>query len=126
MSHYVHHVPGRLRIKVPQLKRNNNRAADLESLLANQDGILGSEINVLTGSVVINYDRSVCSAEQIMTAMRAERHLAAEAQLAKKPAKDGISGSVANVGDNIAKALMGFVVEKALERSATALIGAIL
>jgi hypothetical protein len=126
MSHYVHHVPGRLRIKTPHLKRNHNRAAEVQSLLDTHTGIVSSQVNVLTGSVLISYDKALTTAEQIMAAMKDNKHLATEASLATATSNPRVTRTVSAVGDNVGKALFGFVVEKALERSAMALIGAIL
>jgi hypothetical protein len=126
MSHYVHHVPGRIRIKTPHLKRNRSRAAEVQALLDAHEGIISREINILTGSVVIGYDKEITSAEQIMAAMKDNHHLANEARINKVASNGKTAHTVSTVGDNLAKVVVGFVVEKALERSATALIGALL
>lgn len=126
MSHYVHHVPGRIRIKTPHLKRNSSRAAEVQALLDTHEGIVSREINILTGSVVIGYDKEITSADHILAAMKDNHHLASEAGINKTAGNGRTARTVSTVGDNLAKVVVGFVVEKALERSATALIGAIL
>jgi hypothetical protein len=55
---YIHHVPGRLRVRVPEVRRNPTAAASLEQVLQDTPGVRSVEARELTGSVVILYDRS--------------------------------------------------------------------
>ncbi len=55
MSYYLHDVPGRLRVKSPLVKNNQKVADEIKKLLALVHGINSVEINLITGSVLINY-----------------------------------------------------------------------
>ena len=56
MSYYLHHVPGRLRVRTPFIKGNEKRASEVQTLLGSIHGIRSTSVNTVTGSVVIHYD----------------------------------------------------------------------
>jgi copper chaperone CopZ len=56
MLAYTHFVPGRLRVKIPEL-RNPRRAAETEAEIAALPAVTKVVANPITGSVTINYDR---------------------------------------------------------------------
>lgn len=124
MSHYVHHVPGRLRIKAPHLKRNERQASAMQQALDNARGVVNAEVNTLTGSVVINYDHNVTTPHHIWDHLR--HHGLIETKLALDHAGDAVSHTIHKTAAAAGKFATGFVLEKVLERSAVALIGAIL
>ena len=59
MKHYIHHVPGRVRMKNPDFKGNTTLLQEVASCFQGQEGIEGIETNPLTGSVVILYDQQI-------------------------------------------------------------------
>ena len=124
MTHYIHHVPGRLRVKTPVVKRNEARAAAVRELLSAQQGLLRCDVNVITGSIVVSYDTDVTSAEAIMEALGAGGYLLNTAPVKGmvSNSSQAVSGVVSEIGGNVSKAVVGFLVE----RSAAALIGALL
>jgi hypothetical protein len=124
MSHYVHHVPGRLRVKSPELKRNERNAATLQQALGSARGVTAAEVNTLTGSVVISYDRHTTSPHHIWDTLK--QHGLIDAQLALEHAGDAVTHAVGKAAQSVGKFAAGFVLEKVLERSAVALIGAVL
>ena len=127
MSHYIHHVTGRLRVKTPLLKRNEPRAAAVKELLAREDGVLSSDVNLVTGSIVITYDHALITPERIVDALKANGFVSETAEIGavREPAPQ--AAKVArDVSENLGKVVFGFVVEKMVERSAVALIGALL
>lgn len=132
MSHYVHHLPGRLRVKTAIIKRNETEAARLRNLLAELDGVRAHEVNIVTGSILITYDIDTTDVQTILTFLKDHGYVTGMIVLDHRqnlPAKVSSKGG-AKIGSNMGKAfgeaVFGFVVEKALERSAVALIGAIL
>lgn len=56
MSYYIHNVPGRLRIKSPVIKNNRVVADELKKSLSSLYGIGTVDINLTTGSLLINYN----------------------------------------------------------------------
>jgi copper chaperone CopZ len=124
MTHYVHHVPGRLRVKNPFLKRNERQAELVLNLLDSIDGIEKTDVNLITGSIVITYDKSGLNADNILDVLT--KHGFTSVTQVPTGSGDALSHAFANAGQGISKVIFGMMVEKALERSATALIGAIL
>ncbi|MEW6765868.1 MAG: HMA2 domain-containing protein [Pseudomonadota bacterium] len=127
----VHHVPGRLRLKVPALKRNERHAARAHACLAAMEGIRELQVNRLTGSIVIHYERDAMIAEVVVDHLRAEGLLDIRADDTPKRAEawKGVKvdkGRMASAGGKVGKKVVNILVEKAVERSAVALIGAIL
>jgi hypothetical protein len=55
-AHIVHHVPGRLRLKVPEAKGNADFLEDVKAALGPIQGIREIEVNSVTGSVLVHYD----------------------------------------------------------------------
>ena len=55
MTYYVHQVPGRMRVRIPQIRQNPYLAAEIESLLELK-GVEKVVVNRLTGSVVVGYN----------------------------------------------------------------------
>src|ERR1700680_1567784 len=56
MTCYVHHVPGRLRVRVPAAKDNATNAVRLVTRLNTLEGITSVAANEVTGSILIRYD----------------------------------------------------------------------
>lgn len=52
----VHHIPGRLRLKLPRAKGNQALLQHVKESLSPQPGIRRVEVNPTTGSVVIHYN----------------------------------------------------------------------
>jgi hypothetical protein len=55
-AHVAHHVPGRLRLKVPGAKGNPEFLEKVKDALAPISGITEIEVNPVTGSVLVQYD----------------------------------------------------------------------
>ncbi|MGD0661801.1 MAG: HMA2 domain-containing protein [Syntrophorhabdales bacterium] len=67
MTCYMHHVPGRLRIRTPLVKNNRNVAAEVESLLLAVPGVDDVTINLTTGSCLVKYDLSMTKRDDIIS-----------------------------------------------------------
>lgn len=123
MAHYIHHVPGRLRLRTPRLKRDAQRAAAAEALVQTIEGVTEVRANSVTGSLTVAYQRDVVSADAILEALAQRGYY--EPELVQHADRQ-LPAMAARAGDVLGKALFGMVLEKAVERSAFALIGAIL
>lgn len=122
MKQYVHHVPGRLRVKSHALKRNAGEAAAIRTALMAIDGVLSAEVNLLTGSLTVRYDPQRCAFGTIAT------YLEAIGQLRDR-ADPSIAGPTTEVPAAVAVAgrmLLRSVLEKLVERSAVAMVAAII
>lgn len=123
MGHYIHHVPGRLRIRTRKLKRDAGRAKAAEQLLQSIDGIISVRANEITGSITLTYERDTVSSEAILSTLAAHGYYEPGAV---RHADGQSHDMAARTGDTLGKVLFGFVVKEAVERSAVALIGALL
>ncbi|MBZ0159209.1 MAG: hypothetical protein K8G79_03585 [bacterium] len=69
MSHYIHDIPGRLRVRTPVIQRNPHLAQEVYGLLAVLRGIESVTVKVVTGSIVIHYDHKVIRSREIIAAL---------------------------------------------------------
>src|SRR5574341_1041383 len=66
MHHYMHSIPGRLRVRTPFMKRNVGMEQEVLALLRPFDGINAIATNPVTGSIVITYEAEVVTAGVII------------------------------------------------------------
>jgi hypothetical protein len=52
----VHQVPGRIRMKIPSAKGNEEQLASYKEVLSLIPGVEGIDLNPVTGSIVLKYD----------------------------------------------------------------------
>lgn len=133
MIHHLHHVPGRLRLRVPAIKRNEHHARTVGSVLRETDGVLRHEVSSVTGSVVVHYAPGRLDPQRLIDRLRELAPPAAPAttgtalvpwQPVSAPRQPGVGerGLVQQIG----KALATSLTEKLIERSALALVAALL
>ena len=119
MNRYSHHIPGRLRVRIGAVKRNAPIAHGLQKAIQAMRGISSVDVNLLTGSVLVRYDPSACNTRALMSIF--ERHGHRPDQAAKT---SDISQN--SIGEKVARTVMGFLIEAAVERAALAFISAVL
>jgi hypothetical protein len=122
MSSYVHHVPGRLRVRTAAVKRNPQAAALARQSLSAVSGVLSAETNTLTGSVTVRYDPSTISQHGIFDVLQRDGY----ARVGGLETPSGPESVVNGYADAIAEKLTTLVVKRILKRSAVALIGALI
>jgi copper chaperone CopZ len=122
----VHHVPGRLRLRIAAVKRNPGRAKVVEDLIEGRPGITSVDANTLTGSVTVIYDTDAITPTEILGILRDRGFVVAGGtEVAQVGGPDPDAAITTEVGDFLAKILVGAVLEKVVERSALALIAAL-
>ncbi|NWG87064.1 MAG: hypothetical protein HXY26_06055 [Hydrogenophilaceae bacterium] len=124
MSHYIHHVPGRLRVKSPLLKRNEHHAVRTKEYIDTLNGVLSSEINTVTGSLVVKYDTALVRVEHLLNSLRDLGHLHPHHQYHHR--QPIVYAGGVSPAQKFSDTLVNKLVETALERSATALIAALI
>ena len=115
----IHHVPGRLRLKALELKRNPELARRAEVTLRRQRGVRSAEVNGLTGSLLVYYDTELVDGQSVLALIRNELSLRVERRQKQTQTAPAIDQKVAN-------ALFWWALEKVVERSVPLMIGAIL
>jgi hypothetical protein len=114
MDYYVHHVPGRLRVKLPILKSRPEREHQIVQLFDDVEGIELVSANPLTGSLVIHYDAERIHSEDMLEILKDNGHLD-DARIKKSQNLE--HGAFSKTGQAVGKALFGWAVGKALENS---------
>jgi hypothetical protein len=126
---YVHHVPGRLRIRLHQLKANVLAAQAACEALRPLPGVTHVDSNPATGSVTIRYNRCESALHEVWRVLHHEGLVASPVPdlgvpIETEPARGVTTGS--RLISSATEAAIGFLVEKLIERSAIALIGALI
>lgn len=133
---HLHHVPGRLRVRLALLKGHARAIVPLHCELLAIPGVRSASINAHSGSVTIFYDRARFETEALWSTLRRLGYLEPEPQSAAAPAiaapafatnviptGAAPTGALASaVGGAIAEAVAGELVKHVLGRSAGALI----
>lgn len=121
MSHYIHNTPGRLRLKIPSLKRNIHEINELTLLLKQRPGIQFFDVNSITGSVTINYDQHCTSVSKLLELLSQEGYV----DLAKLvPSHQHMDRIFSRVGETASKALLNIAVDRVLQGSPLSMIAA--
>lgn len=114
MTCFVHHVPGRLRVKIAWLKHQEHQAEKIRNLFSGLYGIDNIAVNTLTGSVVLNYDSSLFSVDQLLNILKYNNVIDSNQRIIFE---EPVSKRSTQMGMAIGKAVFSWAVGKALERS---------
>lgn len=117
MSHYSHHIPGRLRVRVGAVKRNAQNARTLQMGIQGMSGVRSVEVNLLTGSILVLYDPDRCDTCAVLSLFNSWGHKQ------DSGSSDPFGGGFP---EKVAKTVAGYLIEMAVERAAVALIAAVL
>jgi hypothetical protein len=123
MNYYIHNVPGRLRIKIPSIRRNPAKCGAVQELLMHLDGVERIQLTELTGSVVINYDAQKIEPQDMIDFLKDNGYFDG----AKAISHDAhIQTAASEAGGKIVRAVFGWAVGKALEDSGLSLLAALI
>lgn len=112
MSYYMHNVPGRLRVKSPVIKNNRTAADELKKILSMLNGIAAVDINLTTGSLLVNYNNKTVKYNDIIDILQrkgyfdASKALTNDEYLHKAASKAG-----ALIGKSIFSTFAGMALE---------------
>jgi hypothetical protein len=123
MSYYIHNVPGRLRIKIPLIRRNPAKCLAVQDLLMHLDGVERIKITELTGSVVIYYDPQMIHSQDMIQILKNNDYFD-ESQAISHDAH--IQTAASKAGMQIGRAVFGWAVGKALEGSGLSLLAVLI
>jgi copper chaperone CopZ len=116
MNDYIHHIPGRMRVRCASIRRNPAAAPALKADLEKHPGVRSVEIRPLTGSLVIRYDPATANLAALLDVLPATRWTASGPSALGRPDLRGA----------VAKAVIGVAVQTAVEQSLIALAAALL
>lgn len=118
MSHSIHHVPGRLRVRSNAFRCRPAEVRAIQGRLFSMEGVTQVRFNHHAGSITVNYDPKRLTQRALLDVMKdlgcTEATPRANPALASK------------AGEMFGKALVGAVINKAVERSAFKLVSVFL
>lgn len=123
MTHHLHHVRGRLRVRNPRLKNDPALAETVVSAVKRVPGVKSAEANVITGSLLLYYDPVQTQVAAVMAAIE-PLLVPIETAAVDRPAPPEPRSR--RVQEKLAQAVFWYALEKALERAAPLLLRAIL
>ncbi len=142
MSVYVHHVPGRLRVRTRWVAGCPARARRLSDLIGAEPGVIRVELNHRADSVIIHYDPARLDSGALLSRLREAGMMNGSAPIltangavngAAKPngaaprpsigAGIPVAAGAATLGAMFGKALFDAVLHKGVEHSIRTLVG---
>ncbi len=121
MEYYLHEIPGRLRVKIPVLKKNSESACDIQQLLKKLPGIKSTSINTVTGSIIMHYDPELINSGAIINFLAREGYIDLARMLSNRRHKVNNMEAVTRAAS---KALLGFVLDRALQGTPLSIVTA--
>jgi hypothetical protein len=122
MEYYVHHVPGRLRVRIPALRRNPGRAADVEGLL-DIEGVDTLSVNHLTGSVVVTFNNDRVSPARLLGILKENGYYDSSRRIT---CDDKIRRASGRAAVKVGRAVFGYALGKTLEANGLSLLAALI
>ncbi len=123
MSYYVHNVPGRLRIKSSVIKRNKDAEYELRKALSTVEGIATVNINLTTGSLLVNYNSKTLKSMDIINLLEQRGYIDKSKIITNDPY---LHAAASKAGKIVGKAVFGVFAEKAFEGSALSLLAVLI
>ena len=119
VSPYVHVIDGRLRIKVPAIKRSDQRARQVEAILTSLDGIIRVTANPTTGNVLVLFHSHLVTHQAIIDMLRQTDYLRKPTAVPAPRLTERLTGGMVDtvshaIGRSIAEAFAKAVMERAL------------
>ncbi len=114
MSQYIHHVPGRIRVRSKAFQCRSEKALAAEKLLKELTGVRSFRVNPHAGSIIVHYDTAELKQSDLLAILE---------QVGCLEASSRSDESARKMGEIFGKALVGAVVQKIVEQSARTLVG---
>ncbi len=116
-AYTTHHIAGRLRLKLLEIKNRPQLAARAETALGSLDGVTSVKANSLTGSLLIQYDAGMLSLASLRHALQPAGFAAA---FDDAPEAGQFASSA------LAEKIVEIFLEKIISRSAVLIVGTLL
>ncbi len=127
MTEYLHHVPGRLRLRARLFRHASPERSRLLRELRALDGIRDVRLNEKAASVTIFYDAGMADADDIMAFIG--EHCAVTASSVRQPsvarvAKPAAAATATPLVSEIGRVALSVIVSKGVNYSLSSLLGA--
>ena len=123
MAHYIHNVPGRIRVTLSALRCKDDICRELQTILGGVYGVKDAVVKPLTGSVVVNYNSDMIDGDEILSFLEERGYY--NPALAGSNAGDKVKKGD-KTGEAICRAALGWVVGKALEGNGLSFLAALI
>jgi hypothetical protein len=123
MSHYIHSVPGRLRVKIPAIKHRPYAACKVENLFEHLEGITSVQAKALTGSLKISYDPESVDLKRLLNILSTNGYIDSVPQKQNKSSQYAVATRLTQA---CGKALINWAVSKGLESRGLGLLAVII
>jgi len=115
MSHYIHHVPGRLRVRCQSLRSNMQRLHRISDTLKTNRGVYKIESKKHAGSITIHYHADMMEADELLAILKEHGcTLQTKAITVSKPKTKHVAKasplSSKALGETVTRTLVGAVV----------------
>lgn len=122
MLEYVHFVPGRLRLKISEL-RNQRTATEAEAYVATIPAVTSAVANRLTGSLIIKFENDEVTIGDLWRRLCARGYASGPCP---EPATTGSTSIQYLHGQRFRRAVLTAVLEAVVQHSAQAFVRALL
>lgn len=117
MSSYLHVMDGRLRVKVPEVKRSVARARHAEQVIQALAGVRCVTANPTTGNVLVLFDSAQVTHTDILSALKEAEYLRDQVVTSSSSIQ-----FTARMVDTVSQAVARSVAEALMERAILALL----
>lgn len=114
MSFYIHHVPGRLRVRTQSFRCQSSLAATVVGRLSALDGVSDVATNPRAGSITVRYQPGRCTQAELLAVLEESGCIGARRSAAAGDAQ---------VAGLFGKALLGALAQTVAQRSVQTLVG---
>lgn len=126
-QNYSHHIPGRIRVRIPALKANAKAAQKLQIEMRQLPGVTSVEVNLLTGSVLVHYGVGSDTAERVCGHLQSREECLTSNSMATSPPRKAYSllhlnsqlenqKAAGQIGEMVVKAAATYLLDEAIKR----------
>lgn len=117
MGNYLHHVPGRLRVRCRSLRCDPTSCGSMLRRLRTMNGVTSVRLNPTAASLTVHYDPQATGPEPILEFLGHRGLQPAAPQPPRTPASPGITGEIGRIA-------LSVLVNKGVTYSLSSVLGA--
>ena len=118
---YIHHVHGRLRMQIAELRRDQAANFAMRRQLYAINGVTRVTTNAVIGSVTVEYDRQACTCQEFADALCAHGVDLRSSRITVADAVAGIGNTASSARETMVSAVAQTLFEAVLRRAVRAI-----